>query len=83
MYVLSFLLTDILADFLQRSTPFMHTMNLTSAGALLRAMKSGSLTLARSRLLAMVGMRTGQSEGVFPGRVLLSFSRNVKIDEGN
>jgi len=62
-----------LADFLQRPTPFMYTRNLRLVWALLRAMKSGSSTLALSRLLATVGLRTGRSTGVFPGLQLLSF----------
>ena len=68
----------LLADFLQ-STTFMYTMKLTSAWALLRAMRSMSLTLALSRLLATVGMRTMQSEGAMLGRALLSFLRNPMI----
>ena len=88
MYVLSesFQLPDILVDFLQRLTPFMHTKKLTSATYsafmnLLRAMKFGSLTMALSRLLAAVGLLTGHTEGVIPHRALMSLSRNV--DGGN
>ena len=72
---------DFSADFLQRPTPFMYTMNLTSAWALLTATKFGSLTLALSIVLATVGISTGHSEGVSPHRALMSLSRNV--DEGN
>ena len=93
MYVLSesLVLPAILADFLQRQTPFMYTMKLTSATYsafmnLLRAMKFGSLTLALFRLLETVGMRTGQWEGVIPNRTLMSLSRRFNptepVDEG-
>ena len=82
MYVLPFLLPAmIFADFLQRPTLFMYTMNLTSAWDLLVAMKFGSSTLAHSRLLATVGLLTGHSEGVIPDKTPMSLSRNV--NEGN
>ena len=63
-----------MADFLQHPTPFMLTMSLTSASALLRAMKSGSSTLALSHLLVTAGMRTGVSMGATPGREMMSLS---------
>ena len=67
-----------MADFLQHPTPFMYTKNLTSALALLRAMKFGSLTLAHSRVLVTAGLLTGHSEGVLPEKTtLMSLSRNV------
>ena len=81
MYVRYILLPAILADFLQRPMPFMSTKSLTSAWALLRAMKFGSLTLVLSRVLVTVGLLTGHSEGVLPQTALMSLSRNV--DEGN
>jgi hypothetical protein len=60
----------------------MYTMKLTSAWALLRAMRSMSLTLALSRLLVTVGMRTMQSQGAIPGRALLSFLHNPMLKGG-
>ena len=56
-----------LADFLQRPTPFIHTTKLKLEWALLRAMRSMSLTLALSGLLATVGMRTGHMQVATPG----------------
>jgi hypothetical protein len=45
-----------MADLLQRLTPFMLTMSLTSVWGVLRATRSGSSTLALSHWLATVGL---------------------------